>query len=255
MSSELDKAKGLLKILEKSEQVVRLFNKIYEERAEVYKSLSKRFSLSNKPALIERLKILNGRERKILSILRENKDVVLPELALAQDNVKGLKMLKIVVPYFDKILDEQEKFLDDELCVIEGTKKWKDILVEFQEFFALLEDFKNNAKNCNKNFFSPKDLADSLENHKGLLPKEMKEIVLFSSVFVLIFEATIIAWDSWSQIKLFDPSKIIPMTELIKYIVIASALSYLNLPVTVFTAIKSQFKTISDSLLNLAETA
>lgn len=249
----------LIQILKKSEQVTRMYSRLYKKREELYSSLCKRrkfffFIPINKKRIIAELKGVNGHERQILGILLSHKNEIMPSVLKARIDDDISKHLLSLTYYFDSLIKAQEKFLAVELEVLDRKRSWNDVAAEFEHYFNLLNEFELNVRECDKHLFSPKELIIALRKNQKHLPTEILKILVNTSVFVPIFELINVSFDSMKMGQFFDPSKWPPLILLIQWIIVAAAISYFNLPIRIVNSVKSSFADINQSFHKLGQT-
>ncbi len=239
--------KGVINLLEKGEQVTRIYSNLYEERKTLYTS----FASSKDHQILERLKIINLRERKVLEALEENKDSIIENIELARTQSNLHRSLEFMRGYFEQVLQSQKEFLNNELLMIERKITWRQALKNFYDYFNVLDSFEKRARKCNKYLFSPKEFQEVLKANESSLPAQIKEVLVHTSVFVLVFVGIHTAFSSWEELKLFDVSKLPPTLEIFKFIIMASVISLLNLPFRVINGVKNSKRAIVEALNNL----
>lgn len=243
----------LLKILEKIEQVTRIYNSLYEERADLYKKLTKRRIPFFRPKpkneiVVQRLLTINSRERKIAGILVGNKESILSYASLADKYPEIKKSLSMMNSYFDNLLEKQIGFLDMERQVLNGQKSWNEALPRFDNYFKAISEFEAVAKQCNRRVFSPKELAEFLMKNKAIIPPKLTSTISEITVFVLVFMGIDTVFKSLPEGNIFDPSKYPSVPELSKFIALGSIISLLNIPSRLVNAARNRKAAILSSL-------
>lgn len=234
-------AEKTLKLLTKTEQASRIFQTLYERREKFYRKLSGRalFSRKNNEDARRTLIIINDRERRVVNIIKNNKDEILKQIYLAEQYPDMKHNLLIMKEYFDKILAEQENFLNDEREALENNIIWKEFLSTAENYFHGLEEFREIMKQNNKHLFSPKELYYLLKKHENSLPKKIRKIVSEITVFVTMFMGTDAVFMSLKEGSLFDVTKIPDITIFIKMITIGCVITFFNLHLKTLNAIKN----------------
>ncbi|MBI4919001.1 hypothetical protein HY837_03665 [archaeon] len=238
---------AIVNLVEKSEQVTRIYSDLYKERKTLYTT----FSENKDQQILERLKTINLRERKVLEALEKNKAEILKNIDLAKEYSNIHKSLEFMSGYFEQLIQAQNEFLDKELLMIEGKINWKQALKDFYHYFNVLDSFEKRARKCNKYFFSPKEFQEVLKANESSLPVQVKNILVNTTVFVLIFIGISTTFSSLEELKLFDVSKLPSINDLLRFVVIASIISMLNLPARVLNGVKSSKRAIIEALNNL----
>ena len=105
---DLSNLKELIRILEKSLQVHRIFIKIYLEKTEIY--LKNNYNIYNNSSF-ERL---ISREKKIVDIISENQSLIISKLISIRLDQREELHFSTITSYFNKIIGLQKKVLEIE---------------------------------------------------------------------------------------------------------------------------------------------
>lgn len=231
----------LITITTKAKQVMNIFTLIYEERAKLYKKM--RFQYK-KHKHIDRLLVINGREKRVIEILKKNTDSL--KRKVAQANYELIKQnngnkryihemaqqLGIAEHYFDEIMIEQENFVNIEKELLEEAREkhvlsnhWKQAFKEFIKYIQLLQEKGEKIHHLGKQTFDPHKILDKtkyhLDSHKH---KDIFEGTLYFVVVFILFNSGI------DVIKEMNLDPIPPPEVWVRLLLIALFFAHLNIP-------------------------
>ena len=263
---KIDTIRNFAVLADKVKQAIRIYNELYERRAQCYASLS-----GTKPGLLGRffrkssaytqgnpfegLRIVNDRETRVVGIVEGAYKAMLPALKqLDPAWKKHQSHLFTLDTYFSKVIGSQKEFLNAESEFISrrDASEIQDLKESSKRYFSLLDENALLITREFGNFYSPNDFSALLARKQAQNPVMAHlDLMGYIAIFVAEFAGVSVFNHSMPE-QLFDVSKFPPLTVFAEYVVICYFLMVFNVPAKSWNAVKSSSRAITRGIASLA---
>jgi hypothetical protein len=248
---EIDELKRLSKIIEKTEQTIRIYNKLYAEREDLYKALFKKrifrkaMSEEERKAIIKRLRTINEREITVFEIIKAPAIEMYNGLQRVEKLKESQASLYLIHRYFTEVMDKQQRFLMEEKRFLNNEISPKEFKAYAQAYLSELEKFSNEMANEYSKFYSPKDFEAFIKQHKGILGNKYFDMLGFTSIFVGQF-VLIHNFNHAVPKQFINPNSMPDLATFLEFIFICSTLSVFSIPNKTWGMIKKSLQKVVD---------
>jgi hypothetical protein len=260
LNKEIQLCKDFTLLSKKVSQAIRIYNELYERRAQCYEALAGKKPnafrrLLGKTATYERgdplegLRIINARERRVVGILEEAHKRMAPALRDLDSVWKNQQAhLFVLETYLNKVIAKQKEFLLQEHDLLEKPSS-VDMTVfraSAKDYFDLLDETATLITREFGNFYSPKQfiaLMEEKQKENGALRHLLKQFDEFGGIAIFVAEFTsvnvLLANPSMDFFEKYPPMYVIGQWALICYLLIL-----FKVPVTSWGLVKKHTNSI-----------